>query len=40
MTYLFRHPLRFVRTIAGAALWQSLYGGKDGRVMAHPEGFR
>jgi hypothetical protein len=30
----------FVRAITGSVLWQSLFGGKDGRVMAHPEGFR
>jgi hypothetical protein len=30
----------FVLTIADAALLQSFFGGKDGRMMAHPEGFR
>jgi hypothetical protein len=40
MTFRLAILCHFVRTIAGEALWQSLYGGKDGRVMAHPEGFR
>jgi len=30
----------FVLAIAGVALLQSFFGGKDGRMMAHPEGFR
>jgi hypothetical protein len=30
----------FVHVIADTALSQGFYGGKDGRVMVHPEGFR